>query len=191
MNREDYLRELVTSMKGLPEEEKKEIAADYDEHFRVGVSSGKSEADIAQELGNPRAIGRSIRIDSMLDDSGSRDTSAVVRAVFAAMSLGFFNVVLVVGPFFALVAVVVSLWAVAAAIGLSGIGLVLGVAALPIFPGQLTTWGFNPAFVLFAGIGFAAVGLLAGIGMYHLTKWVAMIIAKYVRINARIVSNRR
>ncbi len=191
MNKESYLRELRTSLEGLPEKEKVEIVADYDEHFRAGSEEGKSEEEIARSLGNPRSIGRSFRIDSMIQETEGRSATAVLRAVFATLSLGFFNVVVVLGPFVGILAVVVSLWAVAASIGLSGLGVVLAVIAQPILPAYITTGGFHPVFLIFAGIGLAALGVLAGIGMWQLTKWVVRMIGKYVQFNVRIVSNRR
>lgn len=191
MNREQYLRELVASMEGIPEEERREIASDYEEHFRIGVSSGKSEEEIARALGNPRSIGQSYRIDSMLEGSDGPKAAAVLRAVFATMSLGFLNVVVVLGPLVAVVGVVVSLWAVAASVGLSGVGLVLGVLAQPILPAYITTGGFHPAFLVFVGIGLAALGLLAILGMWRLSRWVVRLIARYVQLNVRIVTNKR
>lgn len=191
MNRESYIRELRASLAGLPDEDKQEIAADYDEHFRVGIAEGKSEEEIARSLGSPRAIGRSFRIDSMIEADEGRRAATVMRAVFATMSLGFFNVVILLGPFVGVLAVVVSLWAVAASIGLSGVGVVLAVIAKPILPAYITTGGFHPAFLIFAGIGLAALGVLAGIGMWHLSKWVVKIVGKYVQMNVRIVTNRR
>lgn len=191
MNREQYLRELVTSMEGMGEQEKKEIAADYEEHFRIGVSSGKSEEEIARALGNPRSIGKSYRIDAMLEGPESPGAASVLRAVFATMSLGFFNIVVVLGPFVAIVAVVASLWAVAASVGLSGVGLVLGAIARPILPAYITTGGFHPAFLGFAGVGLAALGLLSILGMWQLSKWVVRLIGRYVQLNVRIVTNKR
>ncbi|HUX21207.1 MAG TPA: DUF1700 domain-containing protein [Spirochaetia bacterium] len=191
MNKEQYLRELYDSLDGLTEQDKREIASDYEEHFRAGIAEGKGEEEIARSLGNPRSIGKSYRIDSMIGEGSSATAVGVLRAVFATLSLGFFNIVIVLGPFIAVVAVVVSLWAVAASIGLSGVGIVFGVIARPIFPAYLSTGGFHPAFLIFAGIGLAALGVLAVIGMWQLSKWVVRVVGKYVQLNVRIVSNRR
>lgn len=191
MNRERYLQELGEQLTGISEQERIEIISDYDEHFRAGEEAGKSEEEIARSLGNPRQIGRSHRIDAMLDETNGRSAAAVLRAVFASLSLGFFNVVVVLGPLAAVAAILVSLWAVAASIGLSGVGVVLAAIAHPLFPGLIVTGGLHPLFLFPAGVAVAAIGLLAAIGMWQLTKWVARIIGRYVQLNVHIVTNRR
>lgn len=190
MKKDDYLRELRRSLQGTAEEEKSEIVSDYEEHFRVGLSRGKSEEEIARSLGSPRTIGRSYRIDSMLGDGVHATVAEVLRAVFATTSLGFFNIVIVLGPFVALVGVMVSLWAAAASIGLSGLALVLGVIAQPIFPAYVSTGGIHPIVLVFGGIGLAALGVVAVIGMVSLSRVVVRMVGSYVRLNVRIVKNR-
>lgn len=190
MKRDDYLRELRRSLQGIAEEEKSEIVSDYEEHFRVGSSRGKSEEEIARSLGSPRTIGHSYRIDSMLGGGEPATAASVLRAVFATTSLGFFNIVIVLGPFVALVAVMISLWAAAASIGLSGLALVLGVIAQPIFPAYISTGGFHPIVLVFAGIGLAALGVVVAIGMISLSRVVLRMVGSYVRLNVRIVKNR-
>lgn len=191
MNRERYLQELGEQLGEMPERERDEILADYEEHFRAGVDAGKSEEEIARSLGSPRQIGKSFRIDAMLDESQGRSAAAVLRAVFASLSLGFFNVVVVLGPFAAVAAIVVALWAAAVSIGLSGVGVVVAAIAHPFFPGFVVTGGLHPLFLVPAGIAVAAIGLLTLIGMWQLTKWVVRIAGKYVQLNVRIVTNRR
>lgn len=58
MNQNEFLGRLRDELYGLPEEEIHDIIQDYKEHFQVGLSKGKSEAEIARELGNPRTIAK-------------------------------------------------------------------------------------------------------------------------------------
>lgn len=191
MNKERYLRELADSLGKMPEEEKSEIIGDYEEHFRAGAADGKGEEEIARSLGSPYSIGRSFHIDAMLEDSQGQSAATVTRAVFASLSLGFLNAVIVLGPFIAVIAIVVSLWAIALSIGLSGVGVFLAAIARPLFPHYIMTGGLQPVFLVFAGIALAAIGVLALIGMWQLTKWVVRLIGSYVQLNVRIVTNRR
>lgn len=191
MTKERYLEELMMELEGMSAEERREISADYEEHFRAGLAGGKTEEEICRSLGNPRTIGRSYRIDAMLEQERRPSAAVVLRAVFASLSLGFFNIVLVLGPFLVIVAAVVALWAAAASIGVSGVGLVLGAVARPIFPHYLPLDAFHPAFLFTSGIAFAALGLLALIGMWQLTRKVLSVTGSYVRLNLRIVTQRR
>jgi uncharacterized membrane protein len=192
MKREEFLLQLRRSLGGMGEEEKKEILADYEEHFRMDMASGKSEEDVSRALGNPRILGKSFAIDAMLEEGKTdRNASAVLRAVFAFLSLGFFNIVVVLGPFIAFVAVILSFWASALAIALSGIAVVAAIALEPVLPQFLSFGGLSVPFVFFAGIGVTALGLLGLIGMWFLSRWFIFAVGKYVQLNARIVSLRR
>lgn len=191
MNRESFLRELADQLNGLRESERSEILADYDEHFRAGMAAGKSEEEVIRSLGSPRSIGKSFRIEALLEESERPTAATILRALFASVSLGFFNIVVMLGPFAAIVAIVISLWAAAVSVGLSGIAAIFGVIAQPILPEYVSLAGFHPAFLVSAGIGFAALGILALIGMWQLSRWVVTMIGRYVRLNVRIVTNRR
>lgn len=117
----------------------------------------------------------------------------VFRAVFASISLGFFNIIVVLGPFLGLVGVLIGMWAVVAALGISGVGGVAGAIAGPFLQGWLgfsVTLG-NVLFLFFAGTCAAALGVLAAIGMVWLTRQFFVITARYVTFNARIISGRK
>jgi uncharacterized membrane protein len=193
MNREQFIAELKRALGGMAEAEKREILYDYAEHFRMGAADGKSEEQIAQALGSPRLLGKSYRIDSLLDESpegGAVRPRSIVRAVFASASLGFFNLIFVLGPFVGLVGVMLGLWAVAAALPLTGVALFVGSAAAPLFRGYVDLGGVHPVVVFFCGVGVAGLGLLAVLGMWKLSVLFMRMTAAYVRFNARIVTRR-
>ena len=194
MNRERFLFELKRSLGRMEESEKREILSDYEEHFRMGLSEGKSEEQIADLLGNPRILGKSYAIDSLLEEpkeGGGVTAASVVRAVFASISLTFFNVIVVLGPFLGLVGVMIGLWATAVALPLSGIAIVLAPVAALIVPSFFSLSTMSPAFLVFAGIGIAAVGVLAVIGMWKLSRLFVRVVAAYVKFNLRIVTRKR
>lgn len=194
MNAQQFIAELRKGLGGMAEAEKREILADYEEHFRMAAADGRSEEQAAQALGNPRVIGRSYRIDSMLDESregGAAGAKAVVRAVFASVSLTFFNILFVLGPLAGLAGGMIGLWAGAVSLPIAGLAAILSPIAVLVAPQHVTLGGVSPLFVLFAGIGVAALGLLAVIGMWQLTRLFIRMIAAYVRFNARIVTRRK
>ena len=194
MNREEYLAALRKSLGRTAEEEKKEILADYDEHFRVGLSEGRTEEEIAKALGNPSAIGKTYRIENLADETRKGwGLSDVFRAVFASVSLGFFNIIVVLGPFLGLAGVLIGMWAAAVSIGVSGITVILAAIVGPFLQG---VYGFNltvlnVGFAFFAGACCAALGVLAVIGMVFLTKWFFVLTARYVKFNARIITGKK
>jgi len=194
MNKETFLSELKRSLGRMPEGEKKDVLYDYEEHFRMGTAEGKTEEQVAASLGNPRLIGKSYAIDSLLEDhkeGGQVTAGSVVRAVFASISLTFFNLIFILGPFLGLVGVMIGLWATAISLPIAGVGAVLGPVAALIIPQWVSLGGISVFFWIFGGIGVAALGVLAVIGMYFLSRLFLKATAAYVMLNARIVTRRR
>jgi uncharacterized membrane protein len=192
MNREQFLARLGRALGGMSAAEKREILADYEEHFRSGLAEGRSEEEIARALGNPAALGGSYRVESLTDASRQGWGAAnVTRAVFASLSLGLFNAIIVLGPFVGLLGVLAGLWAAAGSIAVAGAACMLGAIVGPFLPylAGVTVW--EALFVFFAGVALAALGLLAVLGMVALTRWFTVLVARYVRFNARIITGRR
>jgi uncharacterized membrane protein len=194
MNRDTFLSELRAALGRMQESEKREVLADYEEHFRMGMADGKSEEQIAASLGNPRLLGKSFAIDALLEEpkgGGGVSAVSVLRALFASISLTFFNLIFILGPLLGLVGVMIGLWATAVSLPLAGVATLASPLVALVTPGFFTLSGINPAFLVFAGIGVAAIGLLAVIGMWKLTRVFVLMIAAYVKFNARIVTRRK
>lgn len=65
MTKNEFLRELENSLKWqLSKEDVNEVISDYSDIFDNGLKDGKSEADIANELGSPAIISRTILEDA-------------------------------------------------------------------------------------------------------------------------------
>ena len=185
MNEESFIELLKRSLKGLPATEAGEIISDYREHFAEGIAAGKSDSEIAKSLGNPSTIGRSYRVDHALGSGpGFRQAFA---ALFASISLGLFNVIFVLGPFVGLAAVMVTLWAAAIGIGVSGIAVILGIILQPILPPSLSVAGLNIGFLIFASIAASGIGLLSSLGMWQFSKFFVKNTGKYLRFNAQFI----
>ena len=188
MNKEQFLDELRRSLSGIPEQEKKEILYDYEEHFRSASENGQEEGEIARSLGNPRVLGRSYRIESLLDrERGGRRASNILRAVFASLSLGFFNVIITIPLFAGLFAGLAGLWAGAVSLAVSGLAVIVGLILQPLLPAFISLGGLSIPFLIFAGIGIAALGVLAVIGMWKLSQLFFRMTALYVQFNVRVI----
>jgi uncharacterized membrane protein len=194
MNREKFIAELRRSLGRMTEKDRSEALYDYEEHFRMGAVDGKTEEQIAASLGNPRSLGASYAIDMLLEaprEGGAVRAASVVRAVFASVSLTFFNIIFVLGPFLGLVAVMIGLWSIAPSLALSGLALFLAPLAGAILPSWISLGGLHPALLVFTGIALAGLGVLCAIGMWQLSRLFVKMIAAYVRFNARVVTRRK
>jgi len=61
MNKKEFLGRLSELIKDIPEEEKKDILFDYEEHFRIGLEKGRKEEEIAATRGDPKVIAKQSR----------------------------------------------------------------------------------------------------------------------------------
>src|SRR5258708_19520996 len=61
MTRLEFLDTLRRRLAGLPEAEIDDLVADYATHFADGMAARRSEAEIAQALGDPMRLARELR----------------------------------------------------------------------------------------------------------------------------------
>lgn len=54
MTKFEYLQELEKNLQSLPEAERVDILADFEEHFTYALSNGKTEDEICGDLGDPK-----------------------------------------------------------------------------------------------------------------------------------------
>lgn len=190
MNRMEFIDRLKIHLQGLPESEIQDILSDYEEHFDIGISKGKSEEEIASELGNPRDIANSYRTSysnaySNNPKSNNYNTSndGIRKALIIAMLL-VFNVIVVFGPSMAIFGLIIGLYGTALGLIIGGIGLLLGM--------PLVFFNFIPQFhimtTLSFSIGLGALGVLIFILAILLTKFVYKMVVKYVKWNIDLIN---
>jgi len=179
MTKEQFLSELKKSLLSLPTDERNDILHDYEEYFTMGIRDGKTEEEIATSLGTPEQIGKELAAVHHVETvDGSDSTGNFFRALWAVVGLGFFNLIIVLGPFIALAALIFSGWAVSILFTLAPVGVIVNIVIHPEI--------FEP-YNLFFSIGLAGMGLFIGILMYYLTRWVKKGFVKYFKFNVRMV----
>ncbi|MFS0674818.1 HAAS signaling domain-containing protein [Ornithinibacillus sp. 179-J 7C1 HS] len=179
MNKEQFLTNLHDALKRLPSSEREDILQDFREHFEIGISEGKTEEEIAKGLGTPQQIAKELVATFRLEQvQETATTGNVLRAVWAVIGLGFFNLVIVLGPFIALAGIVFSGWAVGVSCLLNPILYLINVA---IYPEIFEFYQF------FLTIAFSGVGIFVIIGMYYVTKWFMKGFVRYLQFNVRMV----
>lgn len=179
MNKEQFLARLDDALKRLPSTEREDILLDFKEHFEIGQDEGKSEEEIAKGLGTPQQIAREMvaayRLEQVVETA---TTGNIFRAVWAVIGLGFFNLIIVLAPFVALVAIVLSGWAVGVSLILNPILYLVNVVIYPeIFA----------LYQLFFTIGLAGLGIFMIIGMYYVTHWLIKGFVRYLQFNVKMV----
>lgn len=190
MNKKQFMREFEGNLRGISREDRKEIIQDYEEHFAIGKKKGRTEESMAKSLGNPKHLAKQARMELLVSKAEEEKTSGnILRMIFATIGMSFFNLIFVVGIFFALLAVIIALFAVGFAIAVSGLALMI----YAFFPSIEFFYipAFNHLAVFFGGIAIMCLGCLFTIGTYYIGKGFYIVTIKYVKLNIRIIRGNR
>jgi uncharacterized membrane protein len=178
-----FLHQLDTALRPLPADERQDILYDYTEHLRIAMENGTSEEDAVAALGKPKALAKELLADYGLRRA-ERDQSFrnVTRAALAIISLGFFNVVFVLGPLVAVCAVLLVLNLVGALMSiiplLVGLGLLVGI---------VDASGYSVAVNVFLLCLLEGIGLFLLAGAVTLTRISNRGFLSYLRYNLRVI----
>ncbi|WP_127580512.1 HAAS signaling domain-containing protein [Paenibacillus koleovorans] len=170
MNKQEFIETLRHYLASMPEEERNELLRDYDAHFMHGQQSGKTEAYIARELGDPLTLAREAVGDQFLPpppwSPPRRDTPRFMGVSFL---LFFLNAMIAIPVFASVWAVFVAVCAVTLTTFLSPFILV----AESIFENGYAHYK------LFMAIGLLGVGMLLLPLVRFVGKWLLFITVQY------------
>jgi uncharacterized membrane protein len=113
MKKVEFFKEMERLLQDIPENERQDMLYDYEEHFQIALEKGKSEEEIVTDLGTPKTIAKELKANYHIHQAKTNTSATnITRAVIASVSLGFFNLVFVLGPLFGLLGILISLYAV-------------------------------------------------------------------------------
>lgn len=178
MTKHEFLTELEALLERLPEEERRDVLYDYEEHFQLGLADGKYEEDITASLGRPKTIAKELSADYYITHAKENQSAAnITRAVIAVVALGFFNLIFVLGPFAGIAGLIIGLYAAAVSLILVPVGLLF--RGVMIGGGHILSGVFN----IMMSVG---AGVLMMIGLIYLTRWMYILSLRYLQFNVRI-----
>lgn len=179
MVKSEYLQRVENKIKALPKTEQADIIRDLEEHFYFGREAGKSEEEIAKSLGSPDKMARALVATYRMEQvSEKKSVGNVFQAIWAVIGLSLFNLIIVLGPFIAVVGLIFSGW-------LAGGSFII----TPILYGVISLI-YPPKFILFElymSITLAGIGIFICIGMYYFTVFVMKYFMRYVQWNYRMM----
>lgn len=179
MTKDQFLKVLSSGIQKLPKEEQDDILQDFEEHFQIGLEEGKSEEEIVKSLGSPQQIAKELVATYHIESFNEyKSVSNVLRATWAVIGLGFFNLTIVVIPFIVIASLILAGWLTSISFLVSPLlVLINGV----IFP---RTFEF---FELFLSITLCGLGIFTTIGMYYVTRFFSNIFVRYLKFNVNFV----
>lgn len=199
MNKEQFLFRLHGGLAVLPPETRRELMADYEDHFRSGLEHGKSEEEIAFELGSPEelaqeALEMQTKSDARSDrpSSGRMETSPpdFAFAGAARKERSSFSVVRFVMLIFANL-IAIPLWAAAWALIAGIAAVVLALLASPLLLAVdfvlNQDWKIAQFYVALLMLG---VGILIAGPFLRLVRFAARSMRRYALWNTRFVMRR-
>lgn len=123
MNKQAYLDALQKALAGLPPETVARTMAYYEQRFIDGMVAGRSEEEIAEELGEPRKIAMTLRANVHMDAfQQTKSPANWARMAVSFIGLAVFNLFMVV-PAMVFASLLTAVYACAFAFYLSGVAI--------------------------------------------------------------------
>lgn len=189
MNKDQFLETLERLLGKMSLEEKKDILYDYEEHINLGLEVGNSEEEIIKSLGDPSQIAKLYKANYYINRAEqSHTTGNILKAVSAALGLGFLNIVFVLGPFIATYCLYIGLIASACGLVIGGIAFIISIFISPVLPQSLHV-PLNPGVIFFVSLSIIALGFLLLIGCFYLGKILYKVTISYLKMNMKIIKN--
>ncbi len=191
MNKKEYLTKLRSALGNISTEARDEIIYDFTEHFDIGLEQGKTEEEISLSLGDPKANAKQYKAEFIVHQAHKNSSGTnVLRAVFAAISLGFFNLIFMIPVFAVVFSIIASFLAISLSLTISGVAVIIATILDPLLPAWVSVPAINPAVLIFGSISITALGLLFTIATVQLTKWCLKATAGYIKTNISIIGNK-
>ncbi len=192
MTRNDFFDVLKKELKDIESEEKKELLADFAEHFEMASAEGKSEEDICAQLGDPLMIARQFKVDCIIAKAQGEVTSSnILQAVAAALGLGFINFFFVLTPFLALISVLFFAYFMVLLFVVVGLIVVFAAFAALFTAIEGLYSVFEYVSLAFFGIALTAFCVYLFLLLNRLSMWFFDLALKYMRFNLEIISGRK
>jgi uncharacterized membrane protein len=180
MTRQMFINRLRNGLSGLAPKTVDEIAADYESHFADGAAAGRSEAEVAEALGDPDRLSRELRAEAGLKRwEAERNPSAAASAVFAVLGLGAIDVLVLLPILLPIAGVLLAMLMISVALVTAG--------AIGMVAGPFWVLGAPVAAVILTGLGVMAFAVCLGsvtaivtIGFMHALVW-------YARLHMRLL----
>ncbi|MEH6664999.1 MAG: DUF1700 domain-containing protein [Brevundimonas sp.] len=180
MTRADFMLRLRRGLAGLPLSTQEEILADYETHFTDGAADGRSEAEVAAALGDPRRLARELRLEAGLKRwEEERNPSSAAGAVMALIGLGAVDILILLPLLTGVVSAIAGLYVAVIAVFISGGGVLV---AGPFFdpPG-------GPLFAVLLGLGLMGAAVFGAALLTIITVWLVNGLVWFGRLHYRLI----
>lgn len=187
MKKQVFMKKLSGHLTKMNKEERDDILADFEEYFTYAVKDGEDEEAVCARIGDPKKIAKEYYTQKIIEEANQSKTFKTMgRAVFASAGLSlinFFYAICIVAVGYIVIA---ALYIAVVSIGLAGLAVV--VASFIFILGAAP---YLVALGVFAGIGLAALSVLAFIGVMQLAKAFRKGNMRFLNMTRRTIRGRK
>lgn len=182
MTRDEFLKRLRRGLEGMSAEAIADMIGDYEAHFDAAREEGRSEAEVAEALGDPARLARELRLEAGIKRwEEVRSPSAATNAVIAFLGLGAIDILVLLPILLPVIGVIIGLYA-----ALLGLFIVGGVT---LVTGPFSGFAFGPALALvLCGLGMMA-GAVAFCALLSIVAiWLVNALLWFGRLHYRVIA---
>ncbi len=180
MTRADFMSRLRKGLVGLPATTAADIAADYETHFADGAAEGRSEAEVAQALGDPDRLARELRAEAGIQRwRQEQNPSAAAAAVFAVLGLGAIDILILLPILMGVIGALIGVFIAVIAVFFSGVAVMAA--------GPFTAPPGGAIAAILAGLGLMAGATAAGALTAIVTIWLVNGLVWFARLHYRLL----
>lgn len=189
MDKDEFMGELKKQLKSIPDEELKDILADFEEHFAIGIEEGRTEEELSESMGNPKDLAKQMKTNYLVNKAQTSTTPTnVIKVLLAFASLGLFNLIFVLGPVLMVISILIILAIIGIALSLAGtIAFIASILRPFDILESVTFIGVNQIEGLFVSGGILVAGLVILIITGFFGKYFSKFIIQYVKMNIQII----
>lgn len=180
MTRDEFLKRLTRGLAGMPPEAIAEITGDYADHFIAASADGRSDAEVAEALGDPGRLARELKLEAGIKRwEEGRSPSAAWSAVIAFMGLGAIDILILMPLLLPAMGVIFGLYAAMLGLFIAG-GAIMIAGPFNMFPG-------GPVAAILCGLGMMSAATAISALITIVTIWLVNALMWFGRLHYKVI----
>lgn len=171
MTRDEFLKRLRRGLDGIAPDAIADIMSDYEAHFDAAQAESRSEAEVAEALGDPSRLARELRLEAGIRRwEEVRSPSSAWTAVIAFLGLGAIDILVLLPLLLPAIGVIIGLYAALLGLFIAG-GAMLIAGPFSGFPGGAAAALLCGLGLMAAAVAFTALLTIVAIGLVNALLW--------------------
>jgi uncharacterized membrane protein len=180
MTRDEFLKRLSAGLTGMPTATIAEVTGDYADHFEAASADGRSEAEVAEALGDPGRLARELKLEAGIKRwEEGRSPSAAWSAVIAFLGLGAIDILILLPVLLPIIGVIFGLYVAMLAVFIAG-GAIMIAGPFNAFPG-------GPMAALLSGLGIMSLATAIAALITIVTIWLINALMWFGRLHYKVL----